>query len=294
MTEDLVQRVAALPCWSGRVDPKPLSGGLTNTNFLVDDGARRYVVRTGDDIPVHRIMRFNERNAARAAERVGLSPALHWWGEGVLVMDFIEGRTLSEEDVRDPDNLARVVELVKRCHRDMVRELRGPALAFWPFHAVYDYAHTLREGNSRMVPRLPEFIRQAGELEQAVGRGEMVFCHNDLLAANFIDDGERMWLIDWDYAGFGSPLFDLGGIASNNQLASADEDWLLEAYFEGKVPERLQHRFLAMKAVSLLRESMWSMVSELYSTLDVDYIAYTAENLERFDRAWEDFRCANA
>ena len=287
---EMTQRVANLDFWSGPVEPEVLTGGITNVNYTVDDAGRRYVVRTGDDIPVHRIMRFNERNAAMAAERIGISPAVVHWEPGILIMDFVDGRTLGEDDVRERAQLERVVELVKRCHREMVKELRGPALAFWPFHAIYDYAHTLREGGSRMTSRLPEFVNHAEHLESAVGRGEMVFCHNDLLAANFLDAGERMWLVDWDYAGFGSPLFDLGGLSSNNQLSEADDRWLLEAYFETDVPEVLYYRFKAMKAISLLRESMWSMVSEIHSVLDVDYESYTAENLERFDRAWQEFR----
>lgn len=288
--QQVTARIINLDCWSGPVEPQRLTGGLTNVNFVVEDGGEKFVVRTGDDIPVHRIMRFNELNAARAAERSGLSPEVIHHEPGVLVMRHIEARTLTEEDVRDRRNLERVLELVKRCHREMVKELRGPALAFWPFHAIYDYAHTLRDDGSRMIPQLPRFVRCAERLEAAVGRGDMVFCHNDLLAGNFLDDGTRMWLIDWDYAGFGSPLFDLGGLASNNQLSDDDERWMLEVYFDDDVPERLYCRFKAMKAVSLLREAMWSMVSELHSELDEDYVSYTAENLERFDQAWDDFR----
>lgn len=286
----LTDRIANLDCWSGRVQPKRLTGGLTNVNYVVEDGGQKYVVRTGDDIPVHRIMRFNELNAAKAAERVGLSPEVVHHEPGLLVMRHIEGRTLTEPDVRDRHNLERVMELVKTCHREMVRQLRGPALAFWPFHAIHDYAHTLRDGGSRMVDELPRFIAHADELETAVGRGDMVFCHNDLLAGNLIDDGERIWLIDWDYAGFGSPLFDLGGLASNNQLSDDDERWMLEAYFEGDVPEVVHYRLKAMKAVSLLREAMWSMVSEIYSEIDEDFVSYTQENLDRFDQALTEFR----
>jgi thiamine kinase-like enzyme len=287
---DISERVAQLDFWTGSVELQYLTGGITNVNFFVEDATGKYVVRTGDDIPVHRIMRFNERNAAKAAERIGISPEVVYHEPGILVMRYIDGRTLTEADVREQRNLTRVVELIKRCHREMVRELRGPALAFWPFHAVYDYAHTLEEDDSRMTPRLPEFVGYAQQLERAVGRGEMVFCHNDLLAANFLDEGERMWVVDWDYAGFGSPLFDLGGLSSNNQLSEADEQWVLEAYFEADVPERLHYRFKAMKAVSLLRESMWSMISELHSDLDFDYENYTEENLGRFFNAWDEFR----
>ena len=105
-------------------------------------------------------------------------------------------------------------------------------------------------------------------------------------AGNFLDDGDRLWLIDWDYAGFNSPLFDLGGLASNNESRrGADERWLLEAYFGARRCASSARRYQAMKCASLLRETMWSMVSELHSTLDFDYAAYTADNLGRFEAA---------
>ena len=157
---------------------------------------------------------------------------------------------------------------------------------FWVFHVVRDYAATLREGGSRYEPQLGGLLARADELETAVGRIDVVFGHNDLLAANFIDDGERLWLIDWEYAGFNSPLFDLGGLASNSELESEQEDWLLERYFERPVDAAGKRRYLAMKCASLLRESMWSMISEIHSELDVDYVAYTRESLDRFERAY--------
>ncbi len=122
-----------------------------------------------------------------------------------------------------------------------------------------------------------------------MGRVSVVFGHNDLLAANFIDDGERLWLIDWDYAGFNSPLFDLGGLASNNELPAHSEDALLERYFEAALTDELRHRYAAMKCASLLREAMWSMVSEHSSSVDFDFVAYTDMNLRRFEDAWAGF-----
>jgi thiamine kinase-like enzyme len=107
--------------------------------------------------------------------------------------------------------------------------------------------------------------------------------------ANLIDDGTRLWLIDWDYAGFNSPLFDLGGVASNNGLDEAQTLALLEAY-HGSVDHDLLRRFSAMRCASLLRETLWSMVSEIHSTLDFDYAAYTATNLQRAEAAWQDHK----
>lgn len=283
------RRAAALPCWKGNVKPVPLKGGITNVNFVVEDNGRKYVARIGDDMPVHQVMRFNELAAAQAAADAGLSPAIIHHEPGALVIDFIEGKTLTASDVQAPAMLARIVPLLKKCHRDIPKFLRGPVLAFWVFHVVRDYGWTLKAGRSRHVKHLPDFLAAADKLEQAVGPIDMVFGHNDLLPGNFLDDGNRLWLIDWDYAGFNSPLFDLGGLASNNELLPDAETWLLEAYFERAVSDELRRRYAAMKCASLLRETMWSMVSEIHSKIDFDYAAYTAENLSRFNTAYSAF-----
>jgi thiamine kinase-like enzyme len=287
---DARAKAIGLSCWAGPVEPEPLGGGITNTNFLVRDGNERFVVRIGDDIPVHGVMRFNELAASRAAHAAGISPEVVHFEQGALVMRYIEGKTLEPDDVREPRMLGRIVDLVKRCHKEIPRHLRGPALIFWVFQVIRDYAATLEEGGSRMVEELSRLLAVSNSLEEAVGAIRLVFGHNDLLAANFIDGGDRLWLVDWDYAGFNSSLFDLGGLASNSEFAPDDEEWLLEAYFEAPPNDEIRRRYAAMKCASLLRESMWSMVSEIHSSIDFDYVAYTDENLARFERAYADFQ----
>ncbi len=278
--------VARLPIWFGKVDPKPLAGGITNHNFLVEDRGRRYVVRTGHDILVHGVVRTNELAASRAAHAAGIAPRVVHAAPGLLVLDFIEGRTFTPADVRNPGNLERLVDIVRRCHRDVPQHLRGAAAMFWVFHVLRDYGHTLAEGGSRHMPIVPDLLARAGVLEKAVGPIDVVFGHNDLLAANFMDDGKRLWLLDWEYSGFNSPLFDLGGLASNSELPPDAALRVLELYFERPVTDELKRRAAAMTAASLLRETMWSMVSEIHSKLDFDYGAYTAENLARFEKAY--------
>ena len=283
-------RVAHLDFWSSQVEPEPLGGGITNTNFIVDDRGERFVVRVGDDIPIHGIMRFNEIAAARAAHAAGISPEIVYSADGVFIMRFIEGRTLTEQEVREQQNLERIIHLIQVCHNEIPKHFQGPALVFWPFHVCRSYILTAREGNSRMMDALPRFLDLNEKLEKTVGEIKLVFGHNDLLAANFIDDGKRVWLLDWDYAGYNAALFDLAGLSSNNELSGEQEDWILETYYQQPITDKQRRRFAAMKCVSLLRETLWSIVSEIHSTLDFDYVNYTKKNLTRFEGAYEAFR----
>lgn len=291
---DIIDQIKSLELWNGPVEPEPVSGGITNANFTVESDGQRFFVRTGKDIPVHGILRFNELAASRAAHAAGLSPAIIYHEPGIMVLEHIEGRTFTEKEVCEQDNLQRILPLLKTCHRQVPQHLRGPVLMFWVFHVIRDYAATLDADGSRLKSRLPELLAVAEKLESAVGPVNIVFGHNDLLAANFIDDGKRLWLIDFDYAGFNSPLFDLGGLSSNNSLAEDQEYWLLEQYFEKQVDAQLWISYNAMKCASLLRESMWSMVSEIHSSLDIDYRSYTEENLARFESAWREFETLRA
>lgn len=290
MTATPEDRIQSLAIWNGPIEIAPLVGGITNRNYLVGNAGRRFVVRLGSDIPVHHISRANEVAASRAAHAAGLSPAVIHHEPGILVLDYIDARPLSAEDIRKPATMVRVVSLVRSYHRDIGRHFRGPAAIFWVFHVVRDYAAALDAGGSRHKALLPSFLEIAERLEREAGPFEIAFGHNDLLAANFLDDGKRLWLIDWDYAGFNTPLFDLGGLASNNEFSQAQEEAMLEAYFEADVSDDLRRRYQAMKCASLLRETMWSMISEIHSDIDFDYSSYTAENLRRFESAWQDFR----
>jgi len=287
---EALERAARLACWQESVAPEPLAGGITNRNFLVRHRGERFFVRVGHDIPAHLISRANELTASRAAAAAGLSPKVVHCEAGALVMPFIEGRTLTPEIARAQPMLSRILPLIQQCHYDVMPRLRGPVQMFWLPFLLRHYAAELADGTSIFMPHVPRLISISDELHAVIGPIEIVFSHNDLLAANIIDDGARLWLIDWDYAGFNSPLFDLANLSSNNELAPSEEAWLLDTYFEKPRSAELERRYSAMKCASLLREAMWGMVSDLHSTLDVDYIAYARGNLERFERALVDFR----
>jgi thiamine kinase-like enzyme len=290
MVESPEDRIRNLGIWRGAITVEPLSGGMTNRNYLVKDGGRIVAVRFGEDIPVHMISRTNELAASRAAHAAGISPEILHHAPGMLVMAYLEARTLTPADIDHPAMIQRIIPLLRACHTDIPKYFRGPAMIFWVFQVIRDYANTLRDGDSAYLPELKFLLQRTETLEAAAGPFSIIFGHNDLLAANILDDGKRLWLIDWDYAGFNSPLFDLGGLASNNSLPAERENSLLEAYFEVPMHDGLWRRYQAMKCASLLRETMWSMVSEIHSTIGFDYKTYTAENRARFESAYAAFR----
>lgn len=288
MMDEVTQKVSALSCFENPQDIVPLGGGLTNVNVLVRDGDQKYVVRLGADIPEHGVMRWNELALSKAASAAGFAPNVVHHETGVLVLEFLEAKTFGEADVRDPENLTRIISLMSKVHHDVSIHLTQPVLAFWPFHVNRTYIGRLEAEGSSHSDAFPTLLGQNILLEQAVGQIDIVVGHNDLLAANILDDGNQLWLIDWEYGGFNSPLFDLAGLASNNGLSEAQERGMLEQYFETNA-DQYWRPYTAMKCCSLMRETLWSMTSEIHSVLDADYGAYTIENMEKLKAALADF-----
>ncbi|MBU2963013.1 phosphotransferase family protein [Citreicella sp. C3M06] len=280
-------RVKALAFWSGPIEIAPLTGGITNLNYVVSCAGRQYVVRLGQDIPEHLVMRWNEQALTQAAAEAGISPALRHAEPGVMITDFITSTALSEADLHDPATLRAAVDLVARVHRDLTRRVTGPVLTFWVFHVLRSYASYLARHGSPHLSLIPQLMSEAMQLEEAVQPIDMVLGHNDLLPQNILRAEDRLWLVDWEYGGFNAPLFDLGGLASNAGLPDGAEQEMLGLYL-GHTPDAAYlRRYGAMKCASLLREAMWSMVSELTSQIEFDYVAYTGENLARYRAALE-------
>jgi thiamine kinase-like enzyme len=282
-------RIRAIPLWQGGIEIAPLKGGLSNESFTVTDATGKFVVRFGRDFPFHHVSRDREVMAARAAHTAGFAPEVVHSAPGLMVSRFIEGRTFTAEDVRA--NIPRIAAIVRRFHTEMPVQVSGPGFIFWVFHVIRDYARTLTAGDSRMAHRLPKFLALAGEMERAQVPMPIVFGHHDFLPANFIDDGQRLWLIDFEYAGFGTPMFDLAGVASLAGFGDGEAETLLTEYSGTPPDAALLRSHAAMQCAALLREAMWSMVSELHlEAPGVDYVAYTQENLDALEAAVAAYR----
>jgi len=282
--KQILNIINAIPIWAGNIEIKKLEGGITNDNFLVKDNKKKYVVRLGSDIPEHLVSRSNELIASKAAAKCEISPDVVHHDEGILVLDFIESKTLTNIDVKK--NIINIIPIIKKIHKEIPKNIYGQSLIFWVFHVIHNYAKFLNDNNSTHVKILDTLLKKSQQIEEIASPFEIVFCHNDLLSANFLDDGSRIWIIDWEYAGYNSPLFDLGGLSSNNNFEIKDDIFLLENYFEKKINDKLLLQYNSMKCSSLLRETMWSMVSEISSKIDFDYSQYTQENIVKFNEAF--------
>ena len=280
-----IEKIKSLSIWSHELTINPLEGGITNLNFLVNHGDDKLVVRLGQDIPEHLVFRSNEINVSKAAYEIGVSPKLIHSELGVLVLEFIESQTLDPKGVQK--NLERIMPVIKKIHHEIPNFLSGQPAMFWVFHVIKYYANFLRLNHSSHQDKIHDLLQKASKLEKLSSPREIVFGHNDFLAANFLDDGSKIWVVDWEYGGFNDPLFDIGGLASNNDFSQDLEKEALEMYYEKPLTNDVLLKYNSMKTASLLRETMWSMVSEITSKLEFDYGEYTLENLSKFNEAFE-------
>ncbi len=278
-------KIKSLPIWKNLENIEPLEGGITNLNFLISDSGSKSVVRLGSDIPEHLVYRSNEIIVSEAAYQIGVSPKLIYNEPGVLVLEFIESKTLEPKTVRE--NLNKIVPIVRKIHDEIPNKLSGQPQIFWVFYVIKYYSNYLLNNNSSYISLIPSLLKKAEKLEKLSSPREIVFGHNDLLAANFLDDGSKIWVVDWEYGGFNDPLFDIGGLSSNNDLDENLENEVLEMYFKEKPSKDLIIKYNAMKTASLLRETMWSMVSEITSKIEFNYVEYTSDNLKKFEESFD-------
>ena len=278
-------KIKSLPIWKNLENIEPLEGGITNLNFLVSDSGSKSVVRLGSDIPEHLVYRSNEIIVSEAAYQIGVSPKLIYNEPGVLVLEFIESKTLEPKTVRE--NLNKIVPIIRKIHDEIPNKLSGQPQIFWVFYVIKYYSNYLLNNNCSHISLIPSLLKKAEKLEKLSSPREIVFGHNDLLAANFLDDGSKIWVVDWEYGGFNDPLFDIGGLSSNNDLDENLENEVLEMYFREKPSKDLIIKYNAMKTASLLRETMWSMVSEITSKIEFNYAEYTSDNLKKFEESFD-------
>jgi thiamine kinase-like enzyme len=272
--------------WPGRpATIEPLQGGITNRNFLVTLGDERVVLRiAGRDTSLLGIDRGREAAAARMAARAGVGPDVVAFvePEGSLITRFVDGTPIPPERMRTPEQIARAAAALRAIHQGETIPGRFDA-----HQVVEDYRRTAI-AHCVELPADHQWARDISErIREARGPQPLVPCHNDLLNANLIDDGQRIRIVDWEYAGMGDRFFDLANFSINHEFEPRHDRALLDAYF-GEVQPSHADSLRLMRFLSDFREAMWGVVQQGISTLDVDFVAYAAEHFERLRRTAAD------
>jgi thiamine kinase-like enzyme len=277
--EDIARRL-----WPGReLAIEPLGGGITNHNFRVQAGDETFVLRIGGrETHLLGIDRGHEEQATRVAAAAGVGPEVCRFlpDEACLVTRFIRGRPVPVEEMRSPRNIARVAAALRRIHD-------GPPVPgeFDAHRVVTSYRDTAAARGGEPPADYDEMLTVARRIAALRGPQPAVPCHNDLLNANFLDDGE-IRIVDWEYAGMGDRFFDLANFAVNHELDTDGERGLLEAYF-GEARAADLDALHAMRFMSDFREAMWGVVQGAVSELDFDFAGYAAEHFARMRRTAE-------
>jgi thiamine kinase-like enzyme len=271
--------------WPGRrAEAVPLEGGITNRNFKVTVDGSAYVLRMGGArTELLGIDRAVEHAASLRAEEIGIGPAVIAFvqSEGWLLTRFIEGRRIPPDEIREPVELGRVAAALRKIHSAAAIPGRFDA------HAVVDDYRVKAKGFGARIPAEFEAAREVAQRIRS-GRGPqpLVPCHNDLLNANFLDDGE-VRIVDWEYAGMGDRFFDLANLSVNHEFSTADDRRLLSAYF-GAERERDLAALRLMRFMSDFREAMWGVLQSGISELDFDFAGYAEQHFERMARTAAD------
>ena len=278
--EGAVERV-----WPGRgAHAEVLRGGITNHNLKVEVDGDLYVLRVaGKDTGLLGIDRGVELAATEAAAEAGIGPEVVAFvePEGWLVTRFVAGEIPPLERMREPEMLSRVAAALRAFHD-------GPPIpgTFDSFRVVEAYRETALQRGGRVPDEFVWAHEIAARIEARRAASALVPCHNDLLNANFLDDGERLRIVDWEYAGMGDRFFDLANFSINHELDEGASDALLTAYVGG-VREQDAQALALMRFMSDFREAMWGVVQSAVSELDFDFEAYAREHFERLRRTAE-------
>jgi len=262
-------------------------GGYTNHNFVVRAGGQAYVARLCPERPLLGIDRRNEVVCQEAASGWGLAPAVVHHEDGLLISRFVAGRTLGPAEAGRPDVLDRLAAVLRRLHGGW-DALAGEVLYFCPFQAIRTYARSAARLQAGAPDNLDTMLEDARRLSRRIAPFRPVLCHNDLMPANLIDDhdNQQLWLVDWEYAGIGHPLFDLANASANAALTDDQDRALLAAYRERAETDRCDWVELRIfKAASLLRETLWATLQTVASDIDFDYRRYAAENFQAYRAA---------
>lgn len=280
-------------------------GGLTNMNYRVEAGGESFVLRLPGEGTSEYIDRKVEEHNARAAARAGVNAEVVFFdaADGLMVTGFLEGcETMSPRAFASrPGAPARAGRVLKRMHSSGEKF----RFRFELFDMIENYLKVLDQKNAQLPDGYHEVVEEAGAVREALEArpATLAPCHNDPLAENFMDNGERAWLLDWEYSGMNDPLWDLGDVSVEAEFDEARDAQMLEAYREGAVTPADAGRVTVYKAMADLLWTLWGLIQHANDNPTDDYWAYSTRRFERckqvmgdedFHRRLEAVRSADA
>ena len=267
--------IARIPDWHGRdVRAAPLTGGLTNTNYRVEVDGTPYVVRIpGASTDMLSVNRQHEYHNTLAAAQAGVGAAIVQYLPDipVMVLEYIHGATMSSARLREPAQIPRIAAATRALHA-------GPAFAnsFNMFRTMDFYLAIVREQGFRIPDGYDDYVPVAHRIETALAARPLALvpCNNDLLAENFIDDGARLRLVDYEYSGNNDPCFELGNICNENDFAPEQVEQLCAAYF-GQASDALVARMWLYYCMSNIGWVLWGSIQNSISAIEFDFWEWT-------------------
>jgi thiamine kinase-like enzyme len=281
--EDVVERV---PGWAGReIRIDAIAAGLTNQNFRVEvDGSPFFVRLPGSSTDLLAIDRANELHNTRAAAEAGVGPKVihHDPESGALVLDWIDGRTMSNAAFAEPGTPARIAEALRRLHA-------GPRFRdnFDMIRLTEYYLSVVDQRSIRIPDGYRDELSKVALIEAALAARPLatVPCHNDLLAENYLDDGQWLWIVDYEYSGNNDPTFELGNTAQELGFDTARQEELCAAYFGEATPALLARMRLQM-IMSDVGWTLWAAIQAAISSIDYDFWGWAEERWGRASTAF--------
>lgn len=276
--------VTKIPDWNGRnISITPLSGGLTNSNFKVEVDGTPYFARVpGASTELLAVNRDNEYHNSKAAHEAGVGPkVLHHLPEyDVMILEFLKGKTMSKDSLNEAGMPTRMAQAIKKLNM-------GPRFLtdFNMFRLTEYYLQMCKERDINIPDGYHDRMLTVAQIEQAMNVKPLatVPCNNDLLAENYIDDGQKLWLIDYEYSGNNDPTFELGNTCQEMQFNDDQINEICAAYFGEATADKIARMKLNM-IMSDVGWGLWAAIQAKISTIDFDFWGWA---IERWGRAVE-------
>jgi len=270
---DAAERIRRLPVWAGAPRVAPCPGGRTNENFRVEVDGSSYFARVGVDLPHHGIARSHEAHCCRLAAAAGVGPAVIYAEAGILVTEFVDGRTLVQGEAIDDGTLARLAAALRRLHAAPAPHDLAP---FDPL-AICRRDLAAVPSDKIAAPR-----RRAAEAMLAAAPRLTPNCliHADLIPENVIVAPDRLAIVDWEYSGYGDPAVDLASVMVHFGL-DARQTALLVAEHGGIALDKVR----AIGPILTVREALWCEVQLHAAGARGDLPVYTEMCWARLERA---------